>query len=203
MAAALSHHWISAGHEVIIGGRNVDRAKALASDLGAAAGVSLAEAADAGEVVLLAVRGEGYPSTIEASRASHGSLNGKVVIDCGNSVYLPDYSQVRWDGRSMAEYFEYHAIGSSVVKAFNLCESGVWRRPSTFGGQPLTVPFCGNDQAKAVAAPLIDQIGVTGLDIGDLSQARHLEAMAIIMIRALYGGLPLRSAFNLLPADID
>jgi predicted dinucleotide-binding enzyme len=39
------------------------------------------------------------------------------------------------------------------------------------------------------------------LDIGDLSQARHLEAMAIVMIEALRNGTPARSAFNLVPAD--
>lgn len=201
MAAALAPHWIKAGHEVMIGGRDEDRARSLAAEIGADRGGTLAEAAQCGEVVLLAVRSEGVMATVEASRAAHGSLAGKVVIDCGNSVRLRDFSQVRWDGRSAAEQFEYHAVGSSVVKAFNLCEASVWRTPSTFGGRPLAVPYCGEEEAKRTVAPLISAVGGEPLDVGDLSQARHLEAMAILMIRALGTGIPLRSAFNLVPAD--
>lgn len=201
MAAALVPHWIAAGHDVMIGGRDHARAARLAEEVGASGGGPLDEAAAFGDVVLLAVRGEGLAETLEASRASRGSLSGKVVIDCGNSVYLPDFSQVRWDNRSMAEYFEYHAVGSQVVKAFNLCASQVWQSPGTYGGRRLTVPYCGAPEAKAVAEPLIRAASVDPLDVGDLSQAAHLEAMAIVMIRALRDGLPLTSAFALVPAD--
>jgi 8-hydroxy-5-deazaflavin:NADPH oxidoreductase len=200
MTAALVPHWIAAGHDVMIGGRNPEHAHSLAEQLGANAG-SLADAARFGDVILLAVRSEGLAETIDACGASSGLLSGKIVIDCGNAVYLPDFSQVRWDGRSLAEQFEFHAIGSRVVKAFNLCEASVWRTPATYGGHPLKVPFCGEEEAKRIVAPLMEAVGVESFDIGDLSQARHLEAMAIVMIQALRNGTPARSAFNLVPAD--
>jgi predicted dinucleotide-binding enzyme len=200
MVAALVPHWIAAGHDVMVGGRNHAHADALAKRLDVRSG-SLADAARFGEIALLAVRSEGLAPTIEACDAAAGSLQETVVIDCGNAVYLPDFSQVRWDGRSLAEQFEFHAVGSQVVKAFNLCEASVWASPTTYGGYSLTVPFCGDEVAKSIARPLIESVGATPLDIGDLSQARHLEAMAIVMIRALRNGTPLRSAFNLVPAD--
>ena len=65
----------------------------------------------------------------------------------------------------------------------------------------MKVPFCGEEEAKRIVAPLIEAVGAKPFDIGNLSQARHLEAMAIVMIQALRNGTPLRSAFNLVPAD--
>lgn len=100
--------------------------------------------------MLLAVRSEGLAETVDASGASSGLLSGKIVIDCGNAVYLPDFSQVRWDGRSLAEQFEFHAIGSRVVKAFNLCEASVWRSPATYGGHPFGTP---GDQSETDYPP--------------------------------------------------
>src|SRR5262249_46637533 len=58
MTAALVPHWIAAGHDVMIGGRNTEHAHSVAEQLGANAG-SLADAARVGDVVLLAVRSEG------------------------------------------------------------------------------------------------------------------------------------------------
>lgn len=65
----------------------------------------------------------------------------------------------------------------------------------------MKVPYCGDQNAKRIVAPLIEAVGVEPFDIGNLSQARHLEAMAIVMIQALFNGVPARSAFNLVPAD--
>ena len=65
----------------------------------------------------------------------------------------------------------------------------------------MRVPFCGEEEAKRIVAPLIEAVGAEPFDIGGLSQARHLEAMAIVMIQALRNGTPPRSAFNLVPAD--
>lgn len=200
MAGALAPHWRVAGHEILIGGRHAANAQALAERLGVASG-SLTDAAAFGDVVLLAVRSEGLEPTLEAASAHRGSLSGKVVVDCGNAVHLGDLSQVRWDGRSLAEQVAYVAVGSRVVKAFNLCHAEVWRNPATYGGRRLAVPVCGGEDAKAVAGELVRAVGAEPLDVGDLTQARHLEAMAIPMIRLLFSGLDPRTAFNLLPAD--
>ncbi|WP_328999325.1 NAD(P)-binding domain-containing protein [Kribbella sp. NBC_00709] len=54
MAEALAGQWVKAGHDVMIGGRDPERAAEVAKRIGAVAG-SLVEAASYGEVVLLAV----------------------------------------------------------------------------------------------------------------------------------------------------
>lgn len=200
MTAALAPHWIAAGHDVMIGGRTTEHARALAERLGARHG-SLAEAADHGDVLLLAVRSEGLDETLELAGAARGGLRDKVVVDCGNAVHLTDFSRVTWDGRSLAEWVEFRAMGGQVVKAFNLCHHEVWRDAPTFGGRPLAVPLCGSEAAKAQVVELVRAVGGEPLDVGDLSQARHLEAMAIVMIRALRTDAQPMSAFAFLPAD--
>ncbi len=195
MTEALAGQWSRAGHEVLVGGRSPDKAAVLAKRIGAGAG-TLAEAAEFGDAVLLAVRHEGLADTLEQAGAVGGALGGKTVIDCGNAVDVSDFSLVTWEGKSLAEQAQHFTPGSHVVKAFNLCHAKVWQMtPPVFDGRPLAVPFAGDDKGKETARLLIADLGCDPLDAGDLRQARHLEAMAIVIIRLLFGGYDPYSAF--------
>ena len=200
MTAALVPHWIAAGHEVVVGGRNTAHAQELGDRLGVQHG-SLADAADFGEVVLLAVRSEGLVECMEMAGSARGTLSRSVIIDCGNAVQLSDYSQVRWDGRSLAEQAEFLSQGGRVVKAFNTCQHQVWASAQTYGGAQLRLALTGSEPAKDAVRDLIAAIGVDPLDVGDLSQAAYSEAMGILIIRALRAGAPPLSAFNLMAPD--
>jgi predicted dinucleotide-binding enzyme len=180
---------------VLVGGRSPDKAVALATRIGARAG-TLAQAAEFGDAVLLAPRREGLGYTLEQAGAPSGVLAGKTVIDCGNAVDTTDFSLVTWDGRSLAEEVQRLAPGSHVVKAFNLCHAKVWQMtPPVFNGSALAVPFAGGEEGKKIARYLIEDLGCEPLDAGDLNQARHLEAMAIVVIRLLFGGYDPYSVF--------
>lgn len=195
MTEALAGQWARAGHEVLVGGRSPDKAAALAKRIGAQAG-TLAEAAEFGDAILLAVKREGLQETLEQAGAARGVLAGKTVIDCGNAVDLSDFSLVTWEGKSLAEQAEHLAPGSHVVKAFNLCHAKVWQMtPPVFDGRPLAVPVAGDDVGKETARRLIADLGCDPLDAGDLRQARNLEAMAIVTIRLLFGGYDPYSVF--------
>lgn len=195
MTGALAGQWSRAGHDVLVGGRSPDRAGVAAKRIGAQAG-TLAEAAEFGEAVLLAVRREGLADTLEQAGAAGGALSGKTVIDCGNAVDVSDFSLVTWEGRSLAEQAQHLAPGSHVVKAFNLCHAEVWQMtPPVFDGRRLAVPFAGDDEGKETTRRLITDLGCDPLDAGDLRQARHLEAMAIVIIRLLFGGYDPYSVF--------
>jgi 8-hydroxy-5-deazaflavin:NADPH oxidoreductase len=187
MTEALAPQWIRAGHEVLVGGRTADKAADLAKRIGARSG-TLREAAEFGEAVLLAVLREGLETTLAAAGAAEGTLAGKPVIDCGNAVDLGGYSQITWEGRSMAEELARLAPGSQVVKAFNLAHAQVWQTPPLIDGRPFAVPFAGHEAAKPTARQLIEAVGCDPLDVGDLTQARHLEAAAVIVIRLLRNG---------------
>lgn len=104
----------------------------------------------------------------------------------------------------MAEGIQAAAAGAAVVKAFNLCQAAVWRmQPPTFDGRPLAVPYCGDaTDSKMIAAKLIADLGCRPVDIGPLHRARHLEAMAAIVIGLLLGGYDPHTVFNLItPTD--
>lgn len=201
MTEALVPAWLRAGHEVLIGGRTPQKTAALARRLGARAG-TLREAAEFGEVVLVAVLLAGLDETLRAAGAPEGTLAGKTVLDCGNAVNLAGFSQVYFaGGTSMAEEIARLAPGAHVVKAFNQVHMDVWRMdPPVFGGRPLVVPIAGDEEGKAVAGVLVQEQGAEPLDAGDLTQARHLEAMAIVVIRLLYSGHDPLTAFAWLGA---
>ncbi|GAB3960276.1 NAD(P)-binding domain-containing protein [Actinoallomurus acanthiterrae] len=196
MTEALVPGWVRAGHEVLIGGRTPGRTEDLARRVGAKAG-TLREAAEFGDAVLLAVRLAGLEETLRAAGGPEGALAGKTVIDCGNAVDVSDFSQVTFaGGTSMAEEAARLAPGAHVVKAFNQAHADVWRmRPAAFDGRPFAVPFAGHEAGKTVARELITDLGAEPLDAGDLTQTRHLEAMAIVVIRLLFSGYDPLSVF--------
>ena len=82
-----------------------------------------------------------------------------------------------------------------------MCHHAVWAAVPLYGGRRLQMSYCGSEAAKERVRDLITQAGVDPVDAGDLSQARHLEAMGIVMIRALIAGAPTLSAFNLVTPD--
>lgn len=51
--------------------------------------------------------------------------------------------------------------------------------------------------AKSVVTDLVRAIGGEALDAGPLAQAAHLEAMAAVVIRLLFGGAHTGTTFNL------
>jgi 8-hydroxy-5-deazaflavin:NADPH oxidoreductase len=194
MADVLGSRWAAAGHELMVAGRTPAKARALANKWGAGTG-SFREAAEFGDIALIAVRYQGMPYTL----AEIGdALRGKPIIDCNNPVELEHFTLVTQPGGSMAHHIE-QATGGLVVKAFNLCHAQVWRMdPPLFDGRRLTVPCCGGDStAVELAKRLIADLGCEPVLIGDLRQAHHLEAMAAIVISLLFGGSDPHTAFNL------
>lgn len=202
MAEVLAGRWRSAGHELMIGARDPARGEALASRLGPdVSSGTLAQAAASAEVVLLAIWPTGVLPALLTAGAAQGALAGRVVIDCNNPVETDGFT-VTTGEVSLAEQIARLAPGSLVVKAFNQCHASVWAMtPPAFDGRPLSVPLCGDDMAaKAVVQALICDLGCVPLDAGPLRQARHLEAMAAVVIRLLFRGAAPLTAFNLVTA---
>ncbi len=196
MTEALAAGWVRAGHDVLIGGRTPAKTATLAERVGARAG-TLREAAEFGDAVLVAVLLAGVEETLRAAGGPEGTLDGKTVLDCGNAVDVSDFSQVFFaGGTSVAEEVARLAPGAHVVKAFNQAHAAVWTmRPPSFDGRPFVVPIAGDEAGKATARTLIGDLGAESLDAGDLTQARHLEAMAIVVIRLLFSGYDAHSVF--------
>ncbi len=195
MAEALVPHWLEAGHDVLIGGRTVPNAIALAKRLGARGG-GVREAAEFSDVVLLAVLHGGIDATLREARAQDGTLAGKPLLDCNNPVETERFTVDSRAGSSLAQQIS-DSTGALVVKGLNLVHAEVWKQRARYHGQPLVVPIAGDDAAKVPVAALVREVGGEPLDAGGLEQAQHLEAMAAVIIRLLFLGADELSAFQL------
>ncbi|MER6135569.1 NAD(P)-binding domain-containing protein [Streptomyces sp. NPDC001815] len=186
MADALATHWVQAGHDVTIGGRDAHRAERLATRIGGSAKPgSLLAAAESGQVVLAALP---FGAGVGVVRNLHAALEGKVLLDCSNPVG-PGFRLLTEGGPSAAQQLAAAAPGASVVKAFNLCHEDVWRmRPPVFDGRPLAVPVCGDDETALVRVrELVRDVGCEPVAGGGLERAGLLEATAALFI-ALWVG---------------
>ncbi|WP_406173978.1 NADPH-dependent F420 reductase [Streptomyces sp. NBC_00996] len=180
MADALGTRWARAGHEVCVGGRDLERAAGLARRLGGCGGDLRAAAEFGVDAVLLALP---YAAVAEVVTGLRGALRDRVLIDCVNPLG-PGFVLETAGGPSAAERLAAVAPDAHVVKAFNLCHEDVWRMtPPVFGGRPLAVPLCGDDEdALDVVRRLARDLGCEPLNAGELARAGLLEATAALLI---------------------
>jgi predicted dinucleotide-binding enzyme len=185
MAEALAGQWARAGHDVMVGGRDPERAAEVAKRVGTAAG-TLEEAAAYGEVVLLAV-----PAEVAVTVAGVVPA-GKTLIDCTNALDHRDFTLAH---PATAEAISRAVPGVQVVKAFNLAADAVWRNPPV----GLGVPICGDDGVEVVAK-LVRDLGCVPVAAGGLVRARLLEATAALAIGIWVSGGDVREMFPPLAA---
>src|SRR5438132_1267503 len=173
MGRTLARHLGKLGHHVwIANSRGPESLAALAAEIGAKP-VSVVEAANAGEVVFIAIPTKAVP---ELPRGLFSNVaDGVVVIDIGN--YHPELRDGRIDAidRGMLDsQWVAQQIGRSVIKAFNnilaksLLEKGVPR--GTKGRIALSVVGDSLD-AKAAVLRLVDDLGFDPVDGGDLDNS--------------------------------
>ena len=182
MGSGLGRLWLAAGHVIMFGSREPEKAAAMAANMGLNAnGGAPIEAAAFGEVVVLATPWD----VTEAVVRGVGSLAGKVVIDMTNALDEEGGAALP-NGTSAAEQIATWATGARVVKAFNSIYFRVLDAPE-FAGQAASGFYCGDDaEAKATAARLIADAGFDPVDCGPLFVARHLEWLAALWIHMAF-----------------
>ncbi|MEM6530901.1 MAG: NAD(P)-binding domain-containing protein, partial [Chloroflexota bacterium] len=174
VGSRLGKHWVTAGHEVMFGVREVnEKTQQIATDAAASIG-SMVEAADYGEVVVIAI-----PGRVMADIIPTLALNGKIVIDATNGGGT--------DGKSGSELIAALAPGAAVYKAFNSVGAENLDKPS-FGEIQSDIYYCGaNDDHAEVVAQLIEDVGFRAFWVGDLSRAGMLETLARLWIAIATG----------------
>ena len=176
---ALTGSAIRAGHSVTVSSKNGESARALAEESGARAFASDREAAEAADVVVLAVP---YGAVDEVLDDVGAALAGKIVIDATNPIKA-DYSGLATEGTSGAEVIQAKAPGARVVKAFNTAFAARQADPKVAGGLRVDGYVAGDDEdAKATVLGLVEAIGFNPVDAGSLAMARYLEGMAWLNI---------------------
>jgi predicted dinucleotide-binding enzyme len=169
---------------VLFGSRNRSKAEAVADGASDTARAGDFDGAAAfGEVVLYTVR-DALPSAL-----LRASLTAKIVIDCNNSAILgldtPDPA-----GRagfhfappvpSLAERLAADVPGARIVKAFNTIPASVLElEHEQLLPYRVSVFLCSDDaQAKSIVRSLAEELGLVGVDSGELERAQLVEGMA-------------------------
>lgn len=179
MGLALGRQLAAAGHDVLVGSRDPERAREKAEAIHACFGGSYGAAAAGAEAVILAVPWQAVPQTLDVL----GDLAGTILIDVTNPFKEGGADeQHEYAGSSGAELIQEMEPQARVVKAWNHVYSAILRRPPDFGGTIATVFVAGDDsEAKEVVMGLISDIGWEPADAGPLSSARYLEPLAALM----------------------
>ncbi|HMF34446.1 MAG TPA: NADPH-dependent F420 reductase [Candidatus Lokiarchaeia archaeon] len=186
VGGTLGQAWAGLGHEILFGSRNPDDEKVqeLIGKVGSGARAdTIQEAAEFGEVTVLAVPWHAAQETIEAIC---NAIHGKILIDCTNPL-KPDMSGLAVEpGTSAAELIAGWAPESKVVKAFNNTGAGNYLNPS-YGTEQMSMFICGDDEgAKATVSDLTAQMGFDVVDCGPLSAAQLLEPLAMLWVSLAY-----------------
>jgi 8-hydroxy-5-deazaflavin:NADPH oxidoreductase len=185
---------LSLGHEVKMGSRTADNAKAnawVAANGARASQGTYADAAAFGELVFNCTAGVGSLAALEA--AGKQRLAGKILVDVSNPLDFskgmpPTLSVCNSD--SIAEQLQRAFPETKVVKALNTMNCTLMVDPSLIKGDH-DVFISGNDTgAKGQVAEILK--GWFGwkhvVDLGDVTAARGQEMFVILWVR-LYGSL--------------
>jgi 8-hydroxy-5-deazaflavin:NADPH oxidoreductase len=207
--------FISLGHEVMMGTRNVT--EKLASNARDGYGNppfsewhaanksvklgSFASAASFGEILINATNGGSSINALNLADAKN--LTGKILIDVSNPLdfskgmppcLIPGLSNTNSLGEEIQKTFP----GLKVVKTLNTMWCGLMVNPKMIGGGDHINYISGNDSdAKAKVKTLLNQFGWKNeniLDLGDISGARAMEAILPIWLRVW--GVTQNGAFN-------
>ncbi len=167
----LARRFAAAGLPVVIGSRSADRAEETARALseatgGRVSGAGNADAAEAGDIVIVAVPWDGHGDLL---RDLEPALRGKIVVDCVNPLGFDKqgaYALPVAEG-SASQQAEALLPDSTVVGAFH------------------------NVSAVKLEDPEVDSIDTDVLVLGDVREATDLVidlAGTIAGVRGIYGG---------------
>ena len=184
VGSALGQRLAAAGHTIVYGSRDPERASirtlVALSGPGASA-ASQRAAASAARIVVLAVPWE----IAETLTTELGTLDGKIIVDPTNPRLiaedgLRDYAFPD----SLAERIQRLAPRAFVVKAFSTLGAETMLDPGSAGG-PVSVPIAGDDtSAKRVVAGLVADVGLEPIDVGPLRYAHVIEGLHFLRYNA-------------------
>jgi 8-hydroxy-5-deazaflavin:NADPH oxidoreductase len=174
-----------AGHRVIIGSRDADRAKAAAADLGGgnllAGGLNRDVAADA-DLVIAAIPWDGHRDVLSGLAAE---LAGKVVVDCVNPLAFDARGAypVSVPEGSAAEQAAAVLPDSKVVGAFHHVSAVLLLDPAV-ERIDLDVLVLGDDRSATdkVAAIAAEIPGMRGIYGGRLRNCGQVEALTANLV---------------------
>jgi len=184
LGSGLARRWARAGRTVVLGSRSADKACAVASELTAVLGVEVAgasnrDAAQVGEIVVIAVPWSNHDATLSEIAEF---LPGKIVVDAVVPLVPPKVSTVQLpDGGSAAQRAQ-SLLGPSVRVVGGFHNVGA-KKLLDDEAIECDVLVCGDDkEARQVVITLARDAGMRGIDAGALANVVACEALTSILI---------------------
>jgi NADPH-dependent F420 reductase len=180
----LARRFAAAGMPVVLGSRDAMRAAQVAATLGGplVSGVGNADAAVAGDVVLVAVPYEGHRELLAALAQE---LAGKVVIDCVNPLGFDGagaFALTVPEG-SAAQQAQQVLPESRVVAAFHHVSAALLEDADVTTIDTDVLVLADDREAGSLVQALADAIpGMRGIYGGRLRNAHQVEAMTANLI---------------------
>ena len=172
IGSALARHLVATGHEVTIANsRGPDTLRDVAAQTGARA-VTVDEALQSAEVVVLSI-----PQRAVAAlpKAVFASLDPDVVVIDTNNYYPSRDGRIEAIERGQVESaWVAEQIGRSVIKAFNNIVAPSLAAKAAPSGSPgrLALSVAGDPEtARAKVLRLVDELGFDPVDAGPLSES--------------------------------
>lgn len=182
VAQALSQGFVKYGYEIMIGSRDPSKLKEWQSKLGGnASSGTFQEAADFGEIIVLAVKGS---AAKEVAKSVHEKIKGKTVIDTTNPIAdtAPENGVLLFFtniNKSLMEDLQEHAPDVNFVKAFS-CIGNPFMVDPAFPQKP-SMFICGNNEhAKSEVREIVEKFGHETEDMGGAEAARAIEPLCIL-----------------------
>jgi NADPH-dependent F420 reductase len=174
---ALAKRLVEAGHDVVIGSRELERAAAAAAELGAA-GATNADAVRNADLVVLATKAE---AALETARELRIAVGAKPVLSVASELRFTSGGVFpSGSAASLAERIQAELEGPVVAGLHSLAAS-------TLSGEepPDEDAFvCGDDaDSKQLALELAASlVSGSALDAGPLGSARALEGLTAVIV---------------------
>ncbi|HEY0644643.1 MAG TPA: NADPH-dependent F420 reductase [Nocardioides sp.] len=183
----LARRFAQAGLHVVVGSREAERAEKAAAELaevtgGHVDGAANAEAAAAGDVVLVVVPWDGHKELLESLREP---LAGKIVVDCVNPLGFDKQGPYALDVEEGSATQQAAAIltESRVVGAFHNVSAVLLEDPEVDSIDTDVLVLGDDREATDVVQALADAVpGMRGIYAGRLRNAHQVEALTANLI---------------------
>lgn len=183
VAKALAGGFLKSGHEVMLGTRTTSKLADWAQKNSRARTGSFADAAQFGDMVVLAIKGTAVSEAVRA--AGPTNLARKTVMDVTNPIAdaPPVNGVIKFFttlDEALMERLQKEFPEVRFVKAFNSVGNAFMVNPQFKGGKP-TMFICGNDDAaKTTVAGIVEQFGWEVSDMGRVEAARAIEPLCML-----------------------
>lgn len=184
--SGLALRWAKAGHRVIIGSRDADKAGKAATEIRARHGLaniegaSNANAAAAADIVVLTVPYSAQRATVLDVK---DALKGKILVDATVPLVPPKVARVQLPpgGSAVAAIQELLGADVRVVAAFQNVSAELLADLDR--EVDCDVLVCGDDvKAREVVVELARDIGLNGIHAGAIVNAAAIEALTSVLI---------------------